>query len=156
MNKPMEIDEATTRSVAKKWFEGMTSGDPETAFTCLDENVEWINYKIVPGYNDIMPWIGTVYGIEEVSKTGVIFLGLVDVQLEELVELVVEGENAMGVIHEKSVVKATGIAFEIEFVQWLKVRNGKIVRWKSYTDPSEIIRALKGDDPAGRMGKGTQ
>jgi ketosteroid isomerase-like protein len=41
------------------------------------------------------------------------------------------------------VVKATGKAFEIEFVQWLKVRNGKIVRWKSYTDPSEIIRAME-------------
>ena len=144
MSEHQEIDAATTRAVAQKWFDGMTGGDPETAFTCLDENVEWINYKIVPGYNDIMPWIGTVHGVEEVQKTGVIFLGLVDVQFEELLELVVDGENAMGVIHEKSVVKATGMAFEIEFIQWLKVRNGKIVRWKSYTDPSEIIRALKG------------
>jgi ketosteroid isomerase-like protein len=42
-----------------------------------------------------------------------------------------------------------GMNFEIEFVQWLKVGNGKIVRWKSYTDPAEIIRALKGDAPAG-------
>ena len=143
MNEQIEIDSATTRAVAQKWFDGMTGGDPDTAFTCLDENVEWINYKIVPGYNDIMPWIGTVHGVEEVRKTGVIFLGLVDVQSEERLGLVGEGENAMGVIHEKSVVKATGMPFEIEFIQWLKVRNGKIVRWKSYTDPSEIIRALK-------------
>jgi ketosteroid isomerase-like protein len=147
MNQQIEIDSATTRAVAQKWFDGMTSGDPDSAFTCLDQNVEWINYKIVPGYNDVMPWIGTVHGIEAVKKTGVIFLGLVDVQSERLVELVVEGENAMGVIHEQSVVKATGKTFEIEFIQWLKVRNGKIVRWKSYTDPSEIIRPLKGGEP---------
>jgi ketosteroid isomerase-like protein len=143
MDIQSDSDTATTRAVAQKWFDGMTHHDPDSAFTCLDENVEWINYKIVPGYNDIMPWIGTVHGIEAVQKTGVIFLGLVDVQSEELLELVVEGENAMGIIHEKSVVKATGKAFEIEFVQWLKVRNGKIVRWKSYTDPSEIIRAME-------------
>ena len=144
MSESKPIDVAVTRSIAQKWFGGMTGGDPDSAFTCLDENIEWINYKIVPGYNDSMPWIGTVHGIEEVKKTGVIFLGMVDVQSEELLELVVEGENAMGVIREKSVVKATGMAFEIEFVQWLKVCNGKIVRWKSYTDPSEIIRAIKG------------
>jgi len=145
MNGQTMIDSNTTLSVAKKWFAGMTAGDPDSAFSVLDENVEWINYKIVPGYNDVMPWIGTVYGIEEVKKTGVSFLELVDVQSEKLVELIVEGENAMGIIQECSLVKKTGMMFEIEFVQWLKVRDGKIVRWKSYTDPSEIIRALKGN-----------
>ena len=143
------MDEKSTYEVAKKWFDGMTSGDPDTAFTCLDENVEWINYKIIPGYNDCMPWIGTVHGVEEVAKTGVIFLGLCDVLHEEVRELVVQGENAMAIIYERSVVKETGCEFEIEFVQHLKVRNGKIVRWKSYTDPSTIIRALKGDCPEG-------
>jgi hypothetical protein len=28
-------------------------------------------------------------------------------------------------------------------VQWLTVRNREIVRWKSYTDPSSIISAMK-------------
>jgi uncharacterized protein len=133
-----------TRRVAMTWFDGMTNHNPTAAFAVMDENVEWINYKIVPGYNDIMPWIGTAHGLEAVLKTGDIFLALCDVQTEELVQLVVEGENAMGVIREHSVVKATGMAFDIEFIQWLTVRNGKIVRWKSYTDPSEIIRAMKG------------
>jgi ketosteroid isomerase-like protein len=51
----------------------------------------------------------------------------------------------MGVLHERSTVKRTGMAFEIEFVQWLTVRDGKIVRWKSFTDPSQILRAIKGE-----------
>jgi ketosteroid isomerase-like protein len=58
-------------------------------------------------------------------------------------KLVVDGEEAAGVIHEISLVKDTGLEFEIEFIQWLTIRNGKIVRWKSYTDPSQIILALK-------------
>ncbi len=137
-------NEKSTREVAQKWFDALTQGDADTLFSLLADDVEWINYTIVPGMNDIMPWIGTYHGVEQVAKTFEIFTGLCDVQLEELVKLSVDGEEAAGVIHERSVVKATGLEFEIEFVQWLTVRNGKIVRWKSYTDPSPIIVALRG------------
>ncbi|MFI9153567.1 nuclear transport factor 2 family protein [Streptomyces sp. NPDC053367] len=136
-----------TRKVARTWFEALTSGDFETALNTLDENVEWINYSIVPGYNDDMKWIGTVHGREAVLGTLQIFTGAVDVKSERLINLVADGDQAFGVIDEVSVVKETGVEFHIEFIQSLTVRDGKIVRWKSYTDPSEIIRALRGDKP---------
>ncbi|MFJ5776452.1 nuclear transport factor 2 family protein [Streptomyces sp. NPDC093094] len=136
-----------TRKVAETWFEALTTGDFETALNTLDENVEWINYTIVPGYNDDMKWIGTARGREAVLGTLQIFTGAVDVKTEKLINLVVEGSQAFGVIDEVSVVKETGVEFHIEFIQSLTVRDGKIVRWKSYTDPSEIIRALRGDKP---------
>jgi ketosteroid isomerase-like protein len=132
----------TTREVAATWFEALTTGDIERALSCLADDVEWINYSPVPGYNDAMAWIGTYRGVAEVLETFRVFSGIVEVNHEELVDLVVDGENAMGVIDERSTVKATGRVFEIEFIQWLKVRDGKIVRWKSYTDPSQILRAL--------------
>lgn len=138
------ISEQITREIAQQWFDALTQGDADTLFSLLAEDVEWINYEVVPGMNDIMPWIGTYHGVKQVAKSFEIFTGLVDVQLEELVKVIVNGEEAAGVIHECSVVKATGLEFEIEFVQWLTVRNGKIVRWKSYTDPSPIIVALRG------------
>jgi ketosteroid isomerase-like protein len=134
-----------TRKVARTWFEALTSGDFETALGTLDENVEWINYTPVPGYNDDMKWIGTVRGQEAVLGTLQIFTGAVEVKNEKLIDLVVDGDRAFGVIDEVSVVKETGVEFHIEFIQALTVRDGKIVRWKSYTDPSEIIRALRGD-----------
>ncbi|GAA3794954.1 nuclear transport factor 2 family protein [Streptomyces phyllanthi] len=136
-----------TRKVAQRWFDALTGGDFETALDTLDENVEWINYTPVPGYNDDMKWIGTYRGRDAVLGTLQIFTGAVDVKSEKLVDLVVDGEQAAGVIHEVSVVKETGVEFEIEFIQWLTVRGGRIVRWKSYTDPSQIIRALRGDKP---------
>ena len=48
-------------------------------------------------------------------------------------------------IAERGVVRATGLPYAIEFVQWLTIRDGKIVRWKSYTDPSSIERAICGE-----------
>lgn len=134
--------EQSTQAVANKWFTALTSGDGEGAVACLAADVEWINYKIHPEYNDIMPWIGTYRGAEKVAQSLQIFLALVEVKVEELVKLAVDGEEAFGVIHEVSLVKETGLEFEIEFVQWLTIREGKIVRWKSYTDPSPIVRAL--------------
>ncbi|MDT0270305.1 nuclear transport factor 2 family protein [Streptomyces sp. DSM 44915] len=133
-----------TRQVATTWFNAVTSGDFELAVSLLDENVEWVNYTPVPGFNDAMPWIGTRRGPADVVDSLRIFTGLVDVEFEELVDLTVDGDSAMGIIHERSTVKETGRVFEIEFVQYLKVRDGQIVFWKSYTDPSQILRALPG------------
>jgi ketosteroid isomerase-like protein len=137
-------DEHATYQVAKTWFDALKRGDGEIIASCLDENVEFINYTVIPGVNDIMPWIGTFHGVNEVKRSFGIFLDTVKVKFEEVVKLIVNGEDAVGVVHEISTVKATQMDFEIEFVQWLKVRNGKIVRWKSYTDPSSIILAMKG------------
>ncbi len=145
MNQLTEIAN-NTRAVATRWFEAMTGGDIQVALACLSPTVEWINYIPVPGYNDDMPWIGTYHGPAAVLESFKVFTGLVDVRSEELLELVVEGEYAMGIVRERSVVRKTGLSFEIEFVQWLTVRESGIVRWKSYTDPSSIIRALREDN----------
>ncbi|MEU9593833.1 nuclear transport factor 2 family protein [Streptomyces sp. NPDC048219] len=136
-----------TRRVAQRWFDALTSGDFETALDTLAEDVEWINYTPVPGYNDGMKWIGTHHGRDAVLATLRIFHSTVDVQVEKLVNLVVDGCQAAGVVHELSTVRATGATFEIEFVQWLTVRGDRIVRWKSYTDPSQILRALRDGTP---------
>jgi ketosteroid isomerase-like protein len=138
------VNTPATRAVAEKWFNALTQGDVATALGCLDDNVEWINYTVVPGYNDAMPWIGTYRGLSQVKQTFQVFGSVVQVKKEELLKLLVEGDEAAGLIHEVSTVKATNVDFEIEFVQWLTIRAGKIVRWKSYTDPSTIIRALQG------------
>lgn len=142
------MDSQTTREVAETWFQALTSGDINRAVACLADDVEWINYKPVPGLNDIMPWIGTYHGVQEVMDSFRVFTSVVEVKREELVRLAVDGEEAAGVIYELSTVKETGLDFEIEFVQWLTIRGGKIVRWKSYTDPSPIIAAMRGQVPS--------
>jgi ketosteroid isomerase-like protein len=137
-------DEHVTRAVATRWFHALSTGDIETTADCLAPSVEFINYTPVPGYNDVMPWIGTYHGADAALASFRVFISVCDPQVEELVKLAVDGAEAAGVIRERGVVRATGLAYEIEFIQWLTIRDGKIVRWKSYTDPSSIIRALRG------------
>lgn len=132
-----------TRTVARAWFDALTSGRIDDALELMSEDVEFINYVPLPGYNDDMPWIGTYRGRQAVRDSFGVFIGVCDVRQEELAELVVDGRQAMGVLRERSAVRRTGIEFEIEFIQWLTIENGRIVRWRSYTDPSPIIRAIR-------------
>jgi uncharacterized protein len=137
--------EESTRDVAERWFTALTGRDMATALSCLSPDVEWINYTTVAGYNDVMPWIGTYHGPDAVLASFKTFISVCDPQDERLVKLAVDGEEAAGVIAERGVVRVTGIPYAIEFIQWLTIRDGKIVRWKSYTDPSSIQRAIRGE-----------
>jgi ketosteroid isomerase-like protein len=146
MSRTAELTRST-RAVAESWVTALIEHDLDTALGLLAPSVEFINYTPIPGYNDDMKWIGTYHGREAVLASLKVFAGQCEVHDEKLVKLVVEGNEAMAVVHEISVARATGVEFEVEFIQWLTVRDGQIVRWKSFTDPSSIVRALRGDRP---------
>ena len=153
MQDPQPTADATslaeqTREVALRWFHAQSTGDVQTMMACLDPDIEFINYSVVPGYNDAMPWIGTFKGFDATVASFKVFIDTCEPMHEELLMLVCEGDQAAGRVHEISRVRATNQTFEIEFVQWMTIRNGRIVRWKSYTDPSPILRAIRGDNPA--------
>ncbi len=145
MSELKTVDDYTTYSVAIKWFDAMRVQDREVLIGCLDENIEWINYTKIEGMNDCMPWIGTYHGIEAVMQSFKVYLSVAEVKSEELISLIVSGEDATGIVREIATIKETQEDFEVEFVQWLKIQSGKIVRWKSYTDPSPIIKAMQSE-----------
>lgn len=138
---------AETKEVAQRWFDALDSGDMQTALSCLADDIEWVNLPKIPGVSDIIPWIGTAHGITEVLKQFSTRNGVVEVKVFKPVDLVVEGDVAVGTVHDISTVLATGLDFEIQFASWMTIRDGKIVKWKSYCDPSPIIAAFKGNLP---------
>lgn len=142
------MTDRNTREVAESWFRALAAGDLPTITDLLAEDVEFVNYTPVPGYNDDMPWIGTYRGRKAALDSLSVFVDTCEVLSEEVVRILVDGDAAMGVIHEVSRVRSTGLEFEIEFIQSLTIRNGRITRWQSFTDPSTIIRAIRGDAAA--------
>lgn len=134
----------STRQVAQAWFDALLGGDADLAAALLAEDVRFINHTKVPGFNTDMAWIGTHIGRQAALDSFGVFLAACDVQVEELVGLIVEGSEAIGIIHEVSQVRATGQTFEIEFIQRLTIHNGQIVQWRSYSDSAAIVRALRG------------
>lgn len=141
----MAVDVMTPRAVAEAWFAALDRGDIPAAVALLDENIYWENIPQVPGVSDIVPWTGTAHGIAEVGQAFATRDQVCQVLEFKPLNMVVDGNQAVGTVHDHAIIKTTGLPFDIEFASWMKIENGKIVWWKSYCDPSPIIAAFRGD-----------
>ncbi len=139
------MSQQDTERVARAWFAALDRGDVPAAVALLDEHIEWQNLSPVKGVSDVVPWFGPIcHSIPEVAETFRIRDGVADIKEFKPLTMVVQGEQAVGTIRDRAVVKTTGQEFVIEFASWLTIRDGKIVKWRSYCDPSPVIAAFKG------------
>lgn len=136
-------DQAASERIATQWFAALDRGDIHGAMALLAPDVEWVNLPKVPGVSDIIPWLGTCHGVDEVLASFRTRDTVAEVQLFKPGKLVVQGDQAFGTVHDVSRVKSTGAEFDIEFATWMQIHDGKIVKWKSYCDPSPIIAAFR-------------
>jgi ankyrin repeat protein/ketosteroid isomerase-like protein len=134
-----------TRAVVDRWFAAMGRGDTATALGCLDDNVVWINNPGEKGLSDIVPWLGEYHGRAAVAETFVIWGQNSQIKKFEVLKIVVEGDEALCIVHEVATIKATGLDYDIEFIQRIRVANDRIVSWKSYWDTSKGIVPFRGD-----------
>jgi ankyrin repeat protein len=139
------MSQQETEQVARRWFDALDRADYAAAMACLAENIEWVNLPKIRGVSDIIPWLGTYHGIAEVANTFRTRDAVTEVKVFKPVALLVQGDEAFGTVHDLSTVKLTGLDFDIEFATWMQIRDGKIIKWKSYCDPSPIIAAFRGD-----------
>jgi len=145
MSNPKSTDVNMTRRVAEKWFAALKAGDGEQALSCLDDDIVWINNPGEKGLSDIIPWLGEYRGRQAVIDSFVVWGRASAVQEFELLELVVESDEVFAVVHEVATIKATGLNYDIEFIQRFRVANEKIVFWKSYWDTVRGIVPFRGD-----------
>jgi ketosteroid isomerase-like protein len=137
--------ELTAQEVAQGWFSALKKGDVNTAVSFVDENVEWVNTQPTKGVSDILPWIGTYHGRENFLNSLNKYYSVCDVIFAEPMDFIVQGNTAAARVHERGSCKATGKSYEIEFALWIKIENGKIKWWKSYTDVSPLVAAFRND-----------
>jgi ketosteroid isomerase-like protein len=123
-----------TRRVAERWFTALTNDDGEGALDCLDQNRLWINDSGVRVSSDLVPWLGDYHGRVAMLDAFVILRKLSAVEHFELLRLTIDGDEALAIVHEAGLVKASGLAYDIECIQRLRVADEKIVFWKSYWD----------------------
>lgn len=134
-----------TRVAVDRWFGALGRGDGQAALSCLDDNVVWINGPGIPGLSDIVPWLGEYHGRKAVEGSFVIWNQLSQVKEFEVRKVVIDGDEALAVVHEVATIKATGLDYDIEFIQRINVANNKIVGWKSYWDTARGIVPFRGD-----------
>ncbi len=134
-----------TRNVVTRWFDALSSGNGQAALVCLADDVRWINSPPDKGLSDIIRWLGDFHGRDAVAETFIVWGQLSQVNSFELVELVINGDEALAIIHEVATIKATGLKYDIEFIQRIRIADDAIVFWKSYWDTSKGIVAFRGN-----------
>jgi ketosteroid isomerase-like protein len=136
--------ENETKEVAVRWFDSLNTGNTKTAFSLISDNVTWENIASTKGVSDIAPWLGKYQGKEAVLKSFDVWAGKSKPNMFELYHLIVKEDEAVGLVHENATCIANGNSYDLYVATHLKIRNGKIVNWRVYWDPSPLIAAYKG------------
>lgn len=126
-----------TKAVAQMFFDGLNSGDAETAFSVIDTDVEYI----VTGTTDLS---GTYRGLKEVQeKLLVPFAAMLESELKLTAhEYIVDGDRVA--------VRATGEAqgkygaYNNSYCFLLRVTNGKITQLHEFLDTVLVETSLSG------------
>lgn len=132
-----------TYELVAKWFDALSNGRIEELYTYMDDNILWQNSKVVEGYNDAIPWLGTYHGIYEVKKTFEIYGELSVTENFDLVEIHVDGNTALVHGYETNRVVETDTIYHADVLYQMKREGEKIVEWKAYWDTAEAEAAFK-------------
>lgn len=132
-----------TRSVAETWFDSMRTGDFDRATALLDDDVLWENISSTKGVSDLAPWLGTYHGKQAVLDSFKVWAAKSEMLSFTLFSLLVDGDQAMGMVHEHARCLSNGNTYDLYVATQLTIRGGKILKWRVYWDPSPLIAAYK-------------
>ena len=136
-----------TQQIAEAWFDALDQADYARAMSLLSPDIVWINVPPIQEGSDIIPWIGTAIGLDQVQQQFSKRDGVCEVLEFKSAGLICEGDTAVGLVRDKARIISTNITFEIIFASWMIIKDGRITRWKSSCDTAPIIAAFKGIQP---------
>ena len=139
---PKAANPTDTREIATAWFGNLQQGKSEEALKLVDSDVVWDNVPPVPGVSDVAPWLGSYRGLPAVLKSFEVWAAhsrMISFTL--LGDVMVDGERAMGVVHEHA--QCLGNEYDLYVSTCLRVKNRKIVEWRVFWDVSPLVRAYK-------------
>jgi muconolactone delta-isomerase/ketosteroid isomerase-like protein len=133
----------TTRQVAEAWFSNMEQGKFPDALALVDADVLWENIPSTPGVSDLAPWLGSYRGLPAVLKSFDVWAAHSRMLAFKLLQLVVDGNEAIGIVHEHAQCIANQNEYDLYVATNITIEGGKIKHWKVYWDISPLIKAYR-------------
>ena len=124
--------------VVKSCYDAFARGNiPEIIGLCA-EDVEWV----VPGSREI-PYTGTYRGKAEVKQFFAQLGAAVDFTKFDPTEYLVDGERVVTLGFYAATVKASGHMFAADWAMLYTIHNGRIRRFREFTDTHALAYAFK-------------
>jgi ketosteroid isomerase-like protein len=110
------------------------------AHNLIADDIEWW----AAGPPDLLPWAGTFRGQDGIRHWFEALRGAVEYDRFEPLELIAQGDSVVELIHGAGWVRATGRRYESVIVRIWTIRDGKVVRVRSFYDTYAYVSALYG------------
>lgn len=134
----------TSQEIAKSWFESLEENRFQDAQKLLDKDVLWENIPAISGVTDLIPWLGTYRGVDDALRGVGIWVKYAHLRSYQLRKLLVVGDTAIGLVHERGECIANGNMYDVDVAVILTINNGKITRYQTIWDPSPLVKAFEG------------
>ena len=131
------MSEQENLNIVKQVIEAYKKGDGETGFSLMSDDIEFQH----PMPTAIWPWAGKQTGKEKMAAFFAKLSEVADFELFEPVEYIADSDKVAVITYEKSRFKSTGKSFDHEFMQLFRLKNGKIVQWRTFEDTYPIRKA---------------
>ncbi len=122
--------------IVRQLYGAFERGDVDVVLSLLHDDITWD----FPGPREI-PYTGTYQGRERVREFFEEIGASVSAEAFTVERCVADGDVVVAVGHERMRLKATGRTFEMQWADVFDLREGKIVRFREYTDTGAILKA---------------
>ena len=127
--EPLVTSSLTTRAVVEVAYRAFGARDIEALLAVLDPDVEWGEPD-----NPHIPSAGTRRGLAGVVEWLTVGNETESIVALDVERILVDGDLAAVIGHTRVVAKATGIAYDTEFVHLVTVTGGRVVRFQEFFD----------------------
>ena len=132
------MSEAQNTQSVKDAYAAFGRGDVNAILAMVDDSVEWEGVK---GAEGVAPHAGLRRGKAAVGEFFRLVGSTLDFQAFEPREFVAQGDTVVAIGHYKATVKSTNRQTGSDWSMVFNFRNGKIVRFREFTDSAAIVRA---------------
>ncbi len=133
------MNEQANTQVVKDTYAAFGRGDIQSILDVLSDDVEW---EAVIGAGSRIPVGGLRRGRNEVATFFQTLGETLEFPTFEPREFIAQGDKVVALGHYHGAVKGTGRSFETEWAMVFTLKNGKIARFREYTDSYGIVAAF--------------
>ena len=132
--------EAQNTRVVKEAYAAFQRGDIPAVLAALDDDIQW---QAVIGTEGIVPTAGLRRGRAGVAQFFQQLADNVTFDAFEPREFIAQGDQVAVIGRYKGNAKTTGKTWDVEWVMVFTLRNGKVVRFREYSDSLKLAAAFQ-------------
>jgi uncharacterized protein len=135
-----EAQAGQTRATLKELYSAYREGNAERVAALIDEDIDWCIY----GPARVFPFEGPRRGKAQVIDVLAAIGTQYELKRHDQEIMVVEGERAAVLSQVAFVQRATGRTLSMRLINFVRVRDGRIVEFREFSDTFDVVEQAAG------------